>query len=198
MRKIFILVFFLTPLAVYSQQQEKHVSFAVTNNHSAYPFASFTKLVSGPYHPGIELGYGFNWKTASRHDWYQDFHLGYFYHRFVQHAITLYSQAGYRFKPWKRLHFNTAIGAGYLHSIPATAVLELNGNGDYEKAKGLGRGQAMFNFSLGSRYALSKKPNAISVFAQYSQQLQTPFINSYVPLLPYNSMALGLSLPIKK
>ena len=198
MRKILLLVGFFTSLAVYGQRQEKHITLAVTNNHSAYPFGSFSSLVSGPYHPGVELGYGFNWKTANKHDWYQDFHLGYFYHRFVQHAITLYTQAGYRFKPWKRLQFNTAIGAGYLHSIPATAVFKLNNNGEYEKAKGLGRAQAMFNFSLGARYFLSKKQNAPSLFVQYTQQLQAPFINAYVPLLPYNNISFGLSIPLKK
>jgi hypothetical protein len=36
------------------------------------------------------------------------------------------------------------------------------------------------------------------VFLQYTQQLQAPFINSYVPLLPYNTIALGFAVPFKK
>ena len=197
MRKFLLLWFFL-PIVVHGQRKEKQVSLAFTNNHSAYPFGSFAKLFSGPYHPGVELGYGFNWTTGKKHDWYQAFRLGYFYHRFVQHGIPLYTQAGYRYKPWNHVGLNAAIGAGYLHSIPATAVLKMNGNGDYEKANGIGRSQAMFNLSIGGSYTFNKKQNAPTVFLQYTQQVQAPFINSYVPLLPYNTMALGLSMPFRK
>jgi len=192
-----LLSFFLTFLA-YGQKKDKQISFALTNSHTAYPFASFSKLFSGPYHPGVELGYGFNWTNKKKHDWYQAFRLGYFYHRFVQHSIPLYTQIGYRYKPWTRMNFNTALGAGYMHSIPATAVLKMNSNGDYEKAKGVGRAQAILNFSVGGRYTINKKTDAPSIFLQYTQQLQAPFINSYVPLLPYNTMALGLSIPFRK
>jgi hypothetical protein len=198
MRNFVLLLLFFLPLAVWCQRKEKHISFAVTNSHSAYPFASFSHLFSGPFHPGVELGYGFNWTTGKKHDWYGAFRLGYFHHRFVQHGIPLYTQLGYRYKPGSRVHFNAAIGAGYLHSIPGTAVLKMNSNGDYEKSKGIGRPQALFNLAVGGRYALSTKAGAPYVFLQYTQQLQTPFINSYVPLLPYNQMALGLSLPFRK
>jgi len=198
MRKYVLLLFFFLPYCVYSQRKEKQISLAVTNCHTAYPFASFAKLFSGPYHPGIELGYGFNWTTGKKHDWYQVFRLGYFYHRFVQHGIPLYTQFGYRYKPWHRVNFNVAIGAGYLHSVPATAVLEMNGNGEYENAKGIGRSQALLNLSFGGRYAVNKKIDAPTIFLQYTQQLQAPFINSYVPMLPYNTMALGLSIPFRK
>ena len=71
------LLFFLLPFLVFSQQKDKQISFALTNSHTAYPFASFSKLFSGPYHPGFELGYGFNWTNRKKHDWYQAFRLGY-------------------------------------------------------------------------------------------------------------------------
>jgi hypothetical protein len=198
MRKLVLLLCFSVPLFVYGQRKGKELSLALTNNHSAYPFASFSKLFSGPYHPGFEMGYGFNWTSSKKHDWYQQFRAGYFYHRFVQHGIPLYTQIGYRYRAWDQVNFNAALGAGYLHSIPATAVLKLNNNGEYEKAKGIGRPQALVNFSVGGRYAIHKKANSPTVFLQYTQQLQTPFINSYVPLLPYNSMALGISMPFPK
>jgi hypothetical protein len=152
MRTSVLLLCFLLPFLANSQRKEKRLSVAITNSHSAYPFASFSHLFSGPYHPGVELGYGFNWTTGKKHDWYQAFRAGYFYHRFVQQGIPLYMQTGYRYKPWSRIHFNGAIGIGYLHSIPGTAVLKMNSNGDYEKSKGIGRPQALFNLSFGGRY----------------------------------------------
>jgi hypothetical protein len=198
MRKYVSLLLFLLPFLALGQKKEEQISLAFTNNHTAYPFASFAKLFSGPYHPGVELGYGFNWTTDKKHDWYQAFRLGYFYHRFVQHAIPLYTQTGYRYKPWHRMNFNAALGIGYMHSIPATAVLKMNSNGEYEKAKGVGRAQAILNFSVGGRYAINKKTDAPTIFLQCTQQFQAPFINSYVPLLPYNTIALGLSIPFRK
>jgi len=198
MRKLLLLLGIALSLAAFGQKKNKEISVAVTNNHTAYPFASFGKLFSGPYHPGFELGYGFDWRTRKKHDWIQTFRFGYFYHRFVQHGIPIYTQFGYRYRPWERINFNTAIGAGYMHSIPATAVLKANDNGDYSKAKGIGRGQAIAHFSLGARYKLTKQTNSPAVFLQYTQQLQAPFINSYVPLLPYNTMAVGFVMPFKK
>lgn len=181
-----------------AQHKERSVSLAVTNQHSAYPFSAFANLFTKEFHPGIEAGYSFNWKTAARHDWYQAIKLGYFYHRFVQHAIPLYTQYGYRYKLQQHFGFSAALGAGYLHSIPATAVLKLQEDGTYKKAKGIGRGQALLNFTLGALYQLHNgHQNAPAVFIEYGQEIQTPFIKSYVPLLPYNHIAVGVSLPLK-
>jgi len=45
---------------------------------------------------------------------------------------------------------------------------------------------------------VTKKSNSPAVFLQYTQRVQAPFINSYVPILPYNTMALGFVMPFKK
>jgi hypothetical protein len=147
-------------------------------------------------HPGFEAGYEFNWSTKEKHDWFQTFKAGYFYHRFVQHGIPLYTQFGYRYKWGDRIRATTAIGAGYMHAVPATAVLEMNSSGDYKNGKGFGRGQAIANLSVGVHYQTHfwKKP---VLTLQYQQRIQTPFVQSYVPLLPYNSLHLGFTLPLK-
>jgi hypothetical protein len=182
---------------VFSQHRQRFVTVAVTNQHSAFPFSTFKNLFAKEFNPGVEVGYGFNWKTRPRHDWYQAFRVGYFYHRFVQHAVPVYTQIGYRYK-LEQLRFTAALGAGYLHSVPATAVLELQDDGTYKNARGIGRGQALILLSAGAEYVLSKSNRAPTVFLHYRQQLQTPFINAYVPLLPYNGLALGVSFSIKK
>jgi len=198
-RMILIIASLFCTSIAWSQHRERFVSLAVTNHHSAYPFSVFGNLLAKEIHPGFELGYGFNWKTKPKHDWYQAFKAGYFYHRFVQHAIPLYTQFGYRYKPWQRLQFSAALGVGYLHSIPATAVLKLNNDGTYKNAKGIGRGQVLFNLTTGVHYMLSKShQNSATAFIEYQQMLQTPFIKSYVPLLPYNALTIGLSFPLKK
>ena len=163
------------------------------------PFSKFGGLFQSPFHPGVELSYGFNWKTKPKHDWYQQIKLGYFYHRFVQHGIPLYTNIGYRYKFSAHFFSEAAIGAGYLHSIPATAQFKLDSDGEYQNGKGIGRMQAMFVFNLTAGYTFHpthKKP--VSIFATYQQRIQTPFVKSYVPLLPYNTLMIGAKMSLKK
>jgi hypothetical protein len=166
------------------------------NTASAYPFSKFTSLATKVQHPGIEVGYGFNWKTRNKHDWYQEIKAGYFYHRFVQHGIPFYTDFGYRYKFSKRWTSNIALGAGYLHSIPATTQFKLDENGAYEKKKSIGRIQAMAVANLGAGYTLQGKL-PLKIFTAYQQQIQMPFVKSYVPILPYNSLMVGVSMPFK-
>src|SRR5205823_12476782 len=90
------------------------------------------------------------------------------------------------------------IGAGYLHSIPATDKLKLNKNGDYENNKGIGRIQAMASFGLRVSFLINPKASRpFSIFSEYQQMVQMPFVKSYVPLLPYNCFMIGMSRSLK-
>lgn len=181
-----------------SQTRQKTLSLALTNNQTALPFSKFGNLVTGTYHPGFDAGYSFNWSTRPRHDWFQSLKAGYFYHRFVQHALSLYTQGGYRYKFSGKFSAQSALGVGYLHSIPATAVLKMDDEGNYETARGIGRPQALINITFAGTYHFAWNKRAVAAFVQYQQQVQTPFNASYVPLLPYNSFGIGLSTPLKK
>jgi len=169
-----------------------HFSLAFTNNHSAYPFSSFSELVTGEWHPGIEIGTGLNWSVRKKHDWYQEFKLAYFYHQFVQHGIPLYTNFGYRYKFSKHWDAQAGLGAGVLFSIPDHKRYKLNREGNYE-AHNKVRLQGMFVFNVGSgyRFALDKK-HPLEAFVTYQQRIQTPYVPSYVPLLPYNSLMFGV------
>lgn len=174
-----------------------HWSIALTNNHSAYPFSSFSKLVTGEWHPGVEIGTGFNWSERKKHDWYQDVKLGYFNHQFIQHGIPLYTNFGYRYKFSKHFTAQGGIGAGMLLSIPDHKRYKLDNEGNYE-AHNKVRLQGMFVFNVGAgyRFALNKK-YPLETFITYQQRIQTPYVPSYVPLLPYNSLMLGVKRAIK-
>ena len=143
----------------------------------------------------MEFGYFFNWKTKPKHDWYQEMKLAYFYHRFVQHAIPLYTDLGYRYKFSQNWTTQASIGTGYMHSIPATAQLKLQDNGEYKKGKGFGRMQAIAVLNIGLSHIFnpaSAKP--INVFLTWQQMLQMPFIKAYVPVLPYNNLLIGIGI----
>lgn len=179
---------------VYSQKYE---SLGIYNTHSAMPFGKFGGLFTGPLHPGIEYARGFNLSTKENHDWFLEGKAGYFFHRFVQHGIPVYANAGYRYKFSSRIFAETSLGAGGMLSIPATGKYKLNENGEYENNKGIGRLQAIATYGIGGSYLLTpsaKQP--MRGFLLYQQKLQFPFIKTYVPLLPYNSFMIGITRTI--
>lgn len=177
-------------------QRNPEVGITFTNTISAKPLSSFGDLFKKPFHPGIELSYGFNWATKPNHDWYQQIKLGYFFHRFVQHGIPLYTNFGYRYKFTPHIFTEVSIGGGYLHSIPATAKLKADANGDYKNNKGIGRPQAMAAFNIGAGYKFTTVP--LKLYVNYQPRIQFPFVKSYVPMLPYNSLMIGAAVPLNK
>ncbi len=197
-RNLIILVLCLCCFLNAPAQKHKpdHFSIAFTTLHTAFPFGSFSKLFTKEFHPGFEIGTGFNWKTKEKHDWFQTFNLGYSYHRFVQHSLALYSETGYRYNFRKSFSAAAKLGIGYLHAIPVGKIFELKDDGTYKKKTNLGRPQAMAGFS----FSASKKiaPSGLAVFFEYQQRLQFPFIKSYVPLLPSNMLMAGINIPFKK
>ncbi|MFN4285044.1 MAG: hypothetical protein ACK4E8_03680 [Lacibacter sp.] len=204
---LYTLIFLATPVVTESQavqqtnvrpRQLHYLSVAFANHHAAFPFSSFSRLGSGPLHPGLEAGIGFAWNVRPKHDWYQDFRLGYFYHRYLQHGIPLYTAIGYRYKFSKAWNAHASLGAGYLHSIPAVERFRLNSNGEYEKVNNLGRMQGMAAFNLGTGYKFrAGKTNGWEVFLDYQQRLQFPFVKKYAPLFPYNSLLIGIKKPMR-
>ena len=196
MKTLFVSIACLLASGLYAQNNQ-YLSVAFTDNASAYPFAILAGYVDEPLHPGIEFGWGKTFAEKPKHDWYRELKLGYFCHRFVQNGIALSVNYGYRYKFSKHLVAEAALGAGYFHSIAATEVLKLNDKGDYVNAKGIGRPQVMGALTLGAGYMIPlKNGRPLKLFLQYQTRIQAPFVNSYVPILPYDQMALGASFTL--
>ncbi len=197
MKSILLILLMACCLNGFSQRDmSRHVSFAITNHVPAMPFSSFG--VSN-FHPGFDVSYQKDMVQRKQHEWFLRVSLGYFYHRFVQHAIPVSVNVGYSRGLATGFSGEISLGAGYIHSIPATAQLKLNDNGEYENAKGIGRPQFSANLGLGFNYLLAMKTERpVTVFTRYTQQIQMPFNKTYVPLLPYTSLALGAGIPLNK
>lgn len=180
-------------------QKQKYLAIATFNTQTDLPFGKFAGMFSKVYHPGIEATWGKNFSIKKKHDWFWDLRAAYFFHRFVQHGIPLYTNIGYRYKFTNRISADVAIGGGYMQSIPATAKLKLDANGDYKNNKGIGRVQAIAAFGIGAGYTIYPSTNKpLKFFINYQQRIQMPFVKSYVPLLPYNSFMIGISKPLRK
>lgn len=166
---------------------------AVNNYVTAKPVTGFPKLFYTNFHPGITVSTGFNWKEKPKYNLMQTFKAGYFNHRYIQNSIVLYSEFGYRYKAGSKIGLSAAVGGGYLHMIPATQQFVLV-DGEWEKKKLKSRAQAMISLSLGVDYKITE--SGIRTFIRYQNMLQTPFVPGYVPLLPYNVLHLGVTVPV--
>ncbi len=191
---IFLLIVFL--FSHWSLAQPvRPLTVAVLANATALPTNSkeiFTNL-----HPGLVVGTAFRYNQNTQNQLSQTVKVGYLYHRFVHHAVQLYSELEYKRMLKQKFNITGALGAGYVHLFSATEVFRRNDQGDYEAKPKWGRPQAMGSLALGLGYQVNQgteKP--IEIFARYQFLVQAPFVRQYVPVLPNTALHLGLSYPI--
>ena len=173
----------------------KYFKVAFSNSHAAKPFGSFTSLFYRDFHPGAEIGYESILKNNARRVWFYELRMGYMFHQWVQHNIAIYGNVGYRHELIPSWYGELKLGGGYQHSISDSKVYKVTESDGVKEKKNIGRSQAIANFTV----AISKKLSRASetyLFLEYRQQIQTPFIREYVPVLPYNSMLLGVKFPL--
>lgn len=171
------------------------ITLRTGNIASSFPLIGVSSLFQTPYRPYTEVSLSRVFKKETRQLWEHELNIGYFYHRFLQHGIPVHYNLVRRFKIGDYMASRVKLGGGYLHSISAVDQFELNEEGKYEKLKTFGKPQLMFDLALEYDYHINSQ---MDLSLQYKAILQTPFIKSYVPLLPYNSLHLGLSYQLKK
>jgi len=199
MRKFLLLLpCMYTVIAAEAQQKKRqtYVMAAISNAHTAKPLGSFIALFTEEIHPGFEVGGGINWKSKPKHDWFQEVRFGYFYHRYVQHSLSFYTDFGYRYKLPLDISLEARLGGGFTRVIVANEVFMdgLDKGRQYTQIVS-GRSQAIITSSFVVNKGISKK-TASKVFFQYQQRVQTPFVQSYIPLLPYNMAMFGATFPL--
>ena len=185
----------LLSVSTFGQPKFTQLTFETGNAITALPVVGAPQLFYTQYHPFTTIGTRFLWKENGKHAWEQSFNLGYIYHRFVQHSIPLFTETIYRYDFNHSFSMRTHLGVGYLHSIPDTNRFKLGENGEYEKITNIGRGQASVKFSISVSYDLKED---LQLSLNYGVLGQLPFVKSYVPLLPYNTVQLGIAKNILK
>ncbi len=178
-----------------AQKNLTQLTLETGNAVTAFPVVGAPQLFYTNYHPFTTLGVRMIWHENRNHGWEQSFNLGYLYHRFVQHSIPLFTEIIYRYDFNNTFCVRTHFGVGYLHSIPDTDRYKLNDQGEYEKIRNLGRAQAGLKFSISAAYSINKE---LQLSVNYGVLGQLPFVKSYVPLLPYNTIQLGIAKNISR
>lgn len=175
--------------------RQRYYKIAVSNSHAAKPFGSFSSLFYKDFHPGLDLGYESVLKDKKKHQLFLEMRLSYMFHRWVQHNIALYADAGYRYAVTSSWSAEIKLGGGYQLSIPNSKVFIITESEGVKKKRNLGRSQVIGNLGLGVSKALGSS-SGTRIFMEFQQRLQAPFIKEYVPILPYNSLLLGVATPL--
>jgi hypothetical protein len=175
--------------------KQGYYKIAVSNSHAAKPFGSLSSMFYKDFHPGLDIGYRSVLKNKKKHQWFLEGRASYMFHRWVQHNIALYADAGYRYAITSSWSAEIQLGGGYQLSIPDSKLFTITESEGVKKKKNFGRSQVIGVLGLGIGKALSSS-SGTRVFMEYQQKIQAPFIKEYVPILPYNNLLLGIATPL--
>lgn len=197
LKKTFLFFFLLAPFYIFSQN--KSIGVFVSNNVASFPVTGYPQLFYSQFHPGIDAIKEWKINKNEKHQLWAGVNAGIFYHRFIQTGLKLYPSIDYKYKISKRFLLNIGLGLGYLHSFEGYEVFKLKDSGLYETKKvWVGRSQYMAALNLGCAYKLKKEAEVSpQLVFQIRTNMQGPYVNNYVPVLPVNSVLLGVSLPLK-
>ena len=198
-------LFLLNVGNTYAQDQPKKkcsfspdaLKISIFSNQTYMPFVGFSNTWQAKMHPGLAVSFEENLKQKQHLGYYYSLNAGVFNHRFIQTGIQLYGNIGYRFNLTHKFYISTEYGLGYLHSIKHQTTFKADAEGNYSKISNFGRAQLMTGIGLGFGKQLTLASKAVRLYIKYQPWFQLPFIKSYVPLLPNNSMHLGINLILK-
>ncbi len=153
----------------------------------------FTSIV----HPGIDLTYQKSIVEKAKHSFSWEANLGYMNHRFFQRAIRLNGTIKYDRNLGEKYTIYGGLGGGYWHSIYNYEIFQIEANGVYEKVSTIhGRPQFSAHIALGiTKQVVVNNRDNYTLALEYRGLVHGVLAASYVPIVPYNSLALGLSFP---
>lgn len=183
-----ILIFIFNSISA-SAQRPIPVNFSVFNEATALPF---TKLITMPVHPGLQLGTEFNYREKASTRLFQTANLSYFYHNHLNQGIGIFSELGYEYRLKAGFGFTGLFGLGYMHTF-ATAEEFTFSNGQYEERADLGNARLFPSLSLDIGYYIKKESaNSPKIFVRYQSWIEFPYSPGFIPVMTHINFHLGL------
>ncbi|GAB4277409.1 MAG: hypothetical protein Kow0068_00490 [Marinilabiliales bacterium] len=193
----YFLFFILVTVVCVIHAQVDRINISASNNITSMPVITYAKLFYEQMHPGLEFQTDKILNNNEKNIFLLSAHAGFYYHRFIHTSIWIFPSAGYERKISEKLFVGVNLGGGYAIAFEDAAVLKLNDEGIYVKENVLnGRSQFMGQLGFEGKYTINKsKPDGIKLFFQLKTYLQGVYVKNYVPLMPLNSLLIGISIP---
>lgn len=170
-------------------QRPVPVNISVFNEATALPF---TKLITIPVHPGLQLGTEFNYRERAFTRLFQTANLCYFYHNHLNQGIGIFSELGYEYRLPAGFAFTGLFGLGYLHTW-ATAEEFTFSNGQYEQRADLGNARLFPSLSLDIGYYIKRENiTGPKIFLRYQSWIEFPYSPGFIPVMTHINFHLGL------
>lgn len=188
MNRLLISIVFIVPTVLFGQGKAIPINVSIFNESTAIPF---TRFVTTPVHPGIQLGTEFNYKNKERSRLFQTTNISYFYHNYLAQGIGLNTELGYEYQLKFGLSLSGLLGIGYMHTFATAEEFTLI-NGQYEKKADKGNARLYPSFSLDIGYYLKKKEkNSPKIFMRYQSWAEYPYSPDFIPVMTHINLHVG-------
>lgn len=188
MSRILIFILFITPTVLFGQKKAIPINISIFNESTAIPF---TRFITTPIHPGLQLGTEFNYKVKEQSRLFQTANFSYFYHNHLAQGIGLNTELGYEYRLKFGLAFEGLIGVGYMHTF-ATAEEFTFTDGHYEKKADKGNARLFPSISLDIGYYLEKTGmNSAKIFIRYQSWAEYPYSPDFIPVMTHINLHVG-------
>lgn len=188
MNRLCLLLILLTPIGLFGQGKAIPIHVSIFNESTAIPF---TRFVTTPIHPGIQLGTECNYQSSNHSRLFQTANLSYFYHNHVSQGIGLHTELGYEYRQDAGFAYSALFGVGYMHTF-ATAEEFTFINGQYENKNDKGNARFIPSLSLDFGYYLKKSDkNSPKIFLRYQSWAEYPYSPDFIPVMTHINLHLG-------
>ncbi len=188
MNKLLIFLIFITPTVLLGQGKDIPINISLFNESTAIPF---TRFITTPIHPGLQLGTEFNYNVKEQSRLFQTANVSYFYHNYLAQCIGLNTELGYEYRLIFGLAFEGLIGVGYMHTF-ATAEEFTFVNGQYEKKVDKGNARLYPSLTINIGYYLKKvDKNSPKIFIGYQSWAEYPYSPDFIPVMTHINLHVG-------
>ena len=175
----------------FTLQSQDELTLSLFNESTSIPF---TRFMTTPLHPGIQVGYEKGWKDNGRLMACPAINLGYLLHRNLFQGVYVSVDLGIDYKTRMGLRFKSKVGIGYLHTFTTQSEYQYS-EGQFIRGKDYGNARLMPSLSLGLGYALQPaNPSSTEIFVLYQSWLEYPYSPGFIPLMIHNSLHLGAKI----
>ncbi len=182
-------IFLASIIPIYSYCQSNFpIKVAVGNEATAVPY---TRFVTTPFHPTLQVGTEYFYSNSERHDFYQTANAGYIFHNYLYQGVYLNTGLGYDYIFKFGLKLKSNFELGYLQTFTTQDEYQLK-NGDYVQGSDCGNARLMPMLSIGPGYIFRKKNSVLSeVFLLYKSWVEYPYSPGFIPIMTHTNLEIG-------
>jgi hypothetical protein len=186
--RLLLLLWICAPLWAIAQSKPLPINISLFNEATAIPFTKFLTL---PLHPGIQVGTEIAYRTSAHSRLFQTANLSYYYHGQLNQGIALHTELGYEYRNRLGLALSALLGLGYMHTFATTKEYVFQ-DGQYLERTDFGNARLYPSLSLDVGYYLAPESvRSPKIFLRYQAWAEYPYSPGFIPVMTHINLHLG-------